>query len=61
FTSCNDCGKIVRGLRKDCPSCGSGNVDGITRITGYFSKISGWNKGKIGELADRHRVTLSLD
>jgi ribonucleoside-triphosphate reductase len=31
-------------------------VDGITRITGYFTKVSSWNKGKLGELKDRHRV-----
>jgi anaerobic ribonucleoside-triphosphate reductase len=58
FTSCNDCGKISRGLQDSCQSCDSGNVDGITRITGYFSKVSGWNKGKLGELKDRQRVDL---
>lgn len=58
FTSCNDCAKIVRGLRDTCPYCNSTNVEGITRITGYFSKISGWNKGKLGELKDRYRVRL---
>jgi ribonucleoside-triphosphate reductase len=30
-------------------------VDGITRITGYFTKLSSWNKGKIGELRNRYR------
>jgi ribonucleoside-triphosphate reductase len=30
-------------------------VEGITRITGYFTKVSGWNKGKLGELRDRYR------
>ncbi|MFA4858316.1 MAG: anaerobic ribonucleoside-triphosphate reductase [Candidatus Margulisiibacteriota bacterium] len=55
FTSCNECGKIVRGLRDKCPACGSENIEGITRITGYFSRISGWNKGKIAELKDRWR------
>ncbi|NQT28972.1 MAG: hypothetical protein HQ596_00225 [Candidatus Saganbacteria bacterium] len=34
---------------------GGRNVDQITRITGYFSRISGWNKGKRGELSDRSR------
>ncbi len=58
FTSCNDCAKIARGLSEKCPHCGSTNVEGITRITGYFSKISGWNKGKLGELKDRYRVKL---
>ncbi|KAF0135038.1 MAG: ribonucleoside-triphosphate reductase [Candidatus Saganbacteria bacterium] len=56
FTSCNDCGKITRSLKDACPYCQSENVDGITRITGYFSRISGWNKGKKAELKDRHRV-----
>ena len=28
-------------------------MDGITRIVGYFSRISNWNKSKLGELADR--------
>jgi anaerobic ribonucleoside-triphosphate reductase len=30
-------------------------LDGITRIVGYFSKISNWNKSKIGELHDRRQ------
>lgn len=34
---------------------GGRNVEHITRVTGYFSKVSGWNKGKRGELTDRHR------
>jgi len=36
-----------------CPCCGSENVEHITRVTGFFSKVEGWNKGKIGELRDR--------
>jgi anaerobic ribonucleoside-triphosphate reductase len=55
FTSCNACGKITRGLRDACPHCQSDNIEGITRITGYFSRITGWNKGKTGELKDRYR------
>lgn len=31
------------------------NLEQITRVTGYMSKVSGWNKGKIAELKDRHR------
>ena len=55
FTSCNACGKITRGLRDACPHCQSDNIEGITRITGYFSRITGWNRGKTGELKDRYR------
>ena len=32
------------------------DVEQITRITGYFTKVSQWNKGKRGELKDRVRV-----
>ena len=55
FTACLECGKTSRGLSETCPYCQSKNVDGITRITGYFTKISSWNKGKLGELHDRYR------
>ncbi len=34
------------------------DIEHITRITGYFSKVSGWNKGKRGELSDRYRVSV---
>lgn len=55
FTACLACGKTSRGLSETCPYCESKDVDGITRITGYFTKISSWNKGKLGELHDRYR------
>ena len=34
------------------------DVDHITRVTGYFSYGSRWNKGKQAELKDRARVKL---
>jgi anaerobic ribonucleoside-triphosphate reductase len=34
------------------------DVDHITRVTGYFSRTSGWNKGKTAELKDRHRSRI---
>ena len=55
FTSCKDCNQISRGLMASCPYCGGQDVDGITRITGYFTTVSSWNKGKVGELKDRYR------
>lgn len=58
FTNCIDCSKTVRGLKEQCPHCGSSNIEGITRITGYFSRIPGWNKGKIAELKQRQRVEI---
>jgi len=58
FTICNVCNKTERGLRDECLSCGSTDVDGITRITGYFSHVSNWNKGKKSELKDRVRENI---
>lgn len=57
FTICNECNHTSRGLADSCPLCQSEDVDGITRITGYFTKVSSWNKGKLGELKDRYRNT----
>lgn len=58
FTVCLVCGKVSRGLKKSCSFCKSKKVDGITRITGYYTFTSGWNKGKQRELKDRFRVKV---
>ena len=55
FTSCLSCGKTFRGLSDKCAYCGSENIEGITRVTGFFSKVNSWNKGKLGELKQRYR------
>ena len=55
FTTCKGCGHTSAGLKNACPWCGSQEVEGIARITQYFSKVSGWNKGKLAELRDRLR------
>ncbi len=55
FTTCNTCHQTSRGINDECSFCHSHDVDGITRITGYFTKVSSWNKGKLGELKDRYR------
>ncbi|MHB8781419.1 MAG: anaerobic ribonucleoside-triphosphate reductase [Candidatus Geothermincolia bacterium] len=61
FTVCEDCRRTFRGLHETCEYCGSEEVYGITRIVGYFSKITTWNKGKLGELRDRQRTGLKGD
>ena len=55
LTTCISCGRTSRGLHEACLYCKSELVEQITRITGYFTKVSSWNKGKIGELKDRYR------
>lgn len=58
FTSCLDCLKTSRGLSENCVYCHSPKVEGITRVTGFFSKTSSWNKGKIAELKDRYHTKI---
>ena len=58
FTVCEACRRTSRGLSEACPTCGSEDVYGITRIVGYYSKVTAWNKGKTGELVDRIRTGL---
>jgi ribonucleoside-triphosphate reductase (formate) len=53
FTSCAACDKTAPGLTEYCVYCGSAEVEGIARLTKYFSKISSWNIGKLAELKDR--------
>ena len=55
FTFCDDCRQSSRGLKDTCAACGSDHVDHMTRVSGFFSLTSRWNKGKIQELKDRYR------
>ncbi len=55
FTYCKNCNGSERGLKDKCGKCGSENVDGVSRVVGYFSIVNNWNKSKKdGELLDRH-------
>ncbi len=36
------------------------NVEHITRVTGYFSKVEHWNKGKQAEFKERYRSKLDI-
>ena len=59
FTICNSCHKRDNGLHDACRACNSDDVYGMTRIVGYYSRISNWNKSKLGELADRRQNALN--
>jgi ribonucleoside-triphosphate reductase len=61
FITCNSCGKTARGIKKACPFCQGTDVEGIARISQYFSRIPGWNTGKIAELRDRKLHETLLD
>jgi len=52
---CLDCGyENAHGDLKECPKCGSENIDVIQRITGYLvGSVNNWNNAKKAELRDR--------
>ncbi len=56
FTVCFRCGQTSRGPIDRCPACQGEEVDRIARITCYFSRTSGWNRGKLAELRERNRA-----
>ena len=55
FTTCLECGRTSRGIKGSCDHCAATNVEGIAKITQYYSRVSDWNKGKLAELKDRYR------
>ena len=58
MTVCQDCKQTSSGLQTACSKCGSENVETYSRITGYLSPTSRWNKGKAQELKDRKRYQV---
>ncbi|AZF90155.1 MAG: ribonucleotide reductase of class III (anaerobic), large subunit [Phage 5P_1] len=58
LTICNQCNHVAGALVDKCARCGSNDVEGFSRITGYVQAISGWNAAKLEELKDRRRYTI---
>ena len=56
---CTKCGNFVKGFIDSCtrPGCdGKGkDIQLYSRITGYYSRVDRWNKGKAQEFMDRKR------
>lgn len=50
---CKDCGKYLSSNVGKCVSCGSTNIQGISRVTGYLSLDERFGPGKYEERADR--------
>ncbi len=53
-TLCNDCGHIDKRYMKECPHCGSKNVDYLTRIIGYLKRVSNFSLDRQKEAARRY-------
>ncbi len=59
FSYCTKCGLFIQGVHDECsnPKCdGKGkDIEIYSRITGYYSPVDRWNKGKAQEFKDRKR------
>lgn len=52
-TICNDCANIDKRYLKECPKCGSKNIDYATRIIGYLKRISNFSEARQKEATKR--------
>ena len=50
---CKDCGTYMDNHVKKCVSCGSENIQGVSRVTGYLSLDERFGGGKSAERKDR--------
>lgn len=50
---CKECGERVESSQNECPKCGSLDIQGISRVTGYLSLDERFGTGKVAERADR--------
>lgn len=58
-TVCNDCGNIDKHNLKECPKCGSDNIDYLTRVIGYMKRVSNFSQARQKEAQKRHYATVS--
>jgi ribonucleoside-triphosphate reductase len=58
LTVCSNCQSTIAGMQISCPTCSSTNVRHWSRITGYYTDVTGWNEGKRQELMDRYRISV---
>jgi len=60
FTQCLKCMRFINGIYSTCPHCGAGEeyIEWWSRVTGYYSRVKQYNKGKVQEWHDRKRYNL---
>lgn len=50
---CKECGTYLHESQNKCPKCGSSDIQGISRVTGYLSLDERFGPGKYHEREDR--------
>jgi len=57
LTCCSKCKRTFGSVYETCPSCGATGDDlqWYSRVTGYYTPVKSWNKGKATEFLNRKR------
>ena len=50
---CKNCGEYLNSNERKCCKCGSEDIQGVSRVTGYLSLDERFGPGKYEERADR--------
>jgi ribonucleoside-triphosphate reductase (formate) len=60
ITYCNSCKRTFGGVYDKCPNCNSlgDDVQWYSRVTGYYTPVKAWNKGKLQEFKERQRYSV---
>lgn len=60
FTQCMNCLRFMDGIYNTCPFCGASDdaIEWWSRVTGYYSRVKRFNKGKFQEWHDRKRYDV---
>ena len=57
-TVCNECDYISKHKLEECPSCGSKNLDYLTRVIGYLKRVSSFSMPRQEEERRRYYGNL---
>ncbi|MDD1777958.1 MAG: anaerobic ribonucleoside-triphosphate reductase [Candidatus Helarchaeota archaeon] len=63
FTQCLNCMHFINGIYNTCPNCGATGdaLEWWSRVTGYYSRVKRFNKGKFQEWHDRKRYDIAVE
>jgi len=60
ISTCNSCNTTFSGIIHICSKCGApeSQIQWFSRVTGYYTPVKSWNKGKFNEFISRKRYRI---